>query len=125
MHEMEVTDMVRCDLCGGEMCVEKRDMKFSVIRFKCKSCDREIEVDWIRIAAKPKSAYISAIIQALAKKGGRVYISAVGVRRTTMLDIVSIIRDVASIEETFIQQIDGRTMEFGFVLRKRGGNGNE
>lgn len=117
--------VVRCDLCGGEMCVEKRDMKFSVIKFKCKSCDREIEIDWIRIAAKPKSAYISAIIQALAKKSGRAYVSAVGVRRTTMLDIVSVIRDIASIEETFIQQIDSRTMEFGFVLKKKGGSDNE
>jgi len=116
---------MRCDLCGGEMYVEKRDMKFSTIKFKCKSCGREIEMDWIRIASKPKSAYISAIVQALAKSGGRVYISAVGARREVMLDIISAVKDIVDVEQTLIYPIDRKTSEFGFVLKKKGGVENE
>jgi len=116
---------MRCDLCGGEMYVEKRDMKLSTIKFKCKSCGREIEMDWVRVASKPRSAYVSAIIQALTKNGGRVYISAVGARREVMLDIISTVKDIVDVEQTLIYPVDKRATEFGFVLKKRGGMEDE
>jgi len=116
---------MKCDLCGGEMCVEKRDMKFSTIKFRCKSCGREIEMDWVRVASKPKSAYISAVIQALTKESGKVYISAVGARREVMLDILTTIKDIVDVEETLIYQIDKKAAEFGFILKRKGGSEDE
>ena len=104
--------------CGGTMYLIQRNRARSKMTFRCERCHKELVMDWIRIAKKPKSAYVSAALHALATQK-YVCLSAIGTRAEILFPIVT---DLGSLAETVVSYVVdvGGAKEVGFVLRARG-----
>jgi len=114
---MEVA--IPCEFCGAKMYLIQRDRARSKMTFRCERCSNELVMDWIRIARKPKSAYVGAALHALISQR-YVCLSAVG-RRAELL--TRIVTDLGSLAETVASYVvnaeDGGAKELGFVLHLR------
>ncbi|MHA1662263.1 MAG: hypothetical protein ACTSVR_03295 [Candidatus Thorarchaeota archaeon] len=111
---------MRCEICGVEMQIE-RDTKFGHICLFCPNCSAKKQMEWIRVAKKSRSAYITAALHSL-EKGENVYLSAVGGERIAKMFWcvhTIIVQGIAEIMNTTVRRLNGGAVEVGVVLHRR------
>ena len=111
---------MRCEICGVELEVE-HDTKFGYVTFYCPNCSIRKQMEWIRVARKSRSAYITATLHSL-ERNENVYLSAVGGERIIKMFwcVHTItIQGIAEISNTTVRRLNGGAVEVGIVLHRK------
>ncbi|RLG36374.1 hypothetical protein DRN79_04995 [Methanosarcinales archaeon] len=111
---------VKCEICSVEMNV-RYDNKFGHVTFICPNCSAKKEIEWIKVAKKPRSAYIAATLHVL-EYDEDVFISAVGGDRISKMFwcvYAVLVQRIAEISNTTVRQLNGSAIEVGVILHRR------